>query len=240
MWRTLRFWTVMVLYTLSIGIPIIVFSAVTFGVFKHWIIRNIGPLWGRVAFFLAGVKFRIRGMEWLSEQAPRVMVLNHTSTLDLWVGACMRIPHVVPVGKIELWRAPLLGQAFALLGMVFVDRGDHQRAMRSLRKLLAKVRRQRLTVAFAPEGTRSKTGELQPFKVGAFVMAREADIPIVPVVIHGAWNLLRPGEWTVRPGELVAEVKPPRKIPPDVDLRAWADALHEEYQGWLAAGPAPA
>ncbi|MBW2258791.1 MAG: 1-acyl-sn-glycerol-3-phosphate acyltransferase, partial [Deltaproteobacteria bacterium] len=213
MWRTFRFWTVMVLYTFSIGIPIIVFSLVTFGVFKHWIIRNIGPLWGKVAFLLAGVKFRFLGREWVAERTPQVLILNHASTLDLFVGACMRLPAVATVGKIELWRTPVLGQAFALLGFVFIDRGDHQGAMRSLRKLLAKVRRQRLTVAFAPEGTRSKTGKLLPFKVGAFLMAREADIPVVPLVIHGAWNLLRPGEWTVRPGELVAEVKAPRKIP---------------------------
>lgn len=233
--RTVRFWVFLVLWSAVVLVPLLVVSLLTGGLLKRVIVGWAAPLWARPVLWVGGVRLRFVGRDALTSRVPRVVVLNHASSLDLFAGASLGMPAAAPVGKIELWRTPLVGQVFALLGMVFVDRGDHDHAMRTLARLKEKILHKRLTVVFAPEGTRSRSGELGRFKLGAFVLAQQVGVPVVPVVLHNTWNLMHPGEWTLRPGEVVIDVKPPRPI--DGEPRAFADALRDDYARWLAEGP---
>ncbi len=119
-----------------------------------------------------------------------------------------------------------------LIGSVFVDRGGGS-AVETMRRAAETVKRDHRTLLVSPEGTRSQDGTLGPFKKGPFHLAHQAEAELVPVVVRGAHALCPRGSWTVRPGVLEVEVKPPRK--PTGDAAADAASLRAAYVRWLGS-----
>jgi putative phosphoserine phosphatase/1-acylglycerol-3-phosphate O-acyltransferase len=122
-----------------------------------------------------------------------------------------------------------------------VDRANRKKAVSSVKRLGADLRRHKLTTLIAPEGTRSRSGELQPFKMGAFHLALDTGAPIVPMVLHGVHMLMPPDDWRLRPGTVQVDVHPPIDTSGWVrdDLRAHANELNDRFAQWLDAGPNP-
>jgi 1-acyl-sn-glycerol-3-phosphate acyltransferase len=155
----------------------------------------------RTSLRIAKIKVRVEGLENIP---PGVCIFaaNHTSNVDP-LAFVPAIPRRVSVLlKNELFRIPILSTAMRLAKFVPVDRADKEAAVASVEVAL-RVLKEGLSLAAYPEGTRSPDGRLKPFKKGTFAIAIEAGVPIVPVSVSGAQHLMRKGEWTIRPGEIV-------------------------------------
>jgi len=164
--------------------------------------------WGDFGTALAGIELRVEGEENLWAERPAVFLFNHQSAIDALLVAKLIRRDVVGIAKKELRDHPLLGPIFALAGTVFIDRFDRAKAIRALEPAVEALRKG-LSIAIAPEGTRSPGRRLGPFKKGAFHVARAAGAPIVPIVLRNAHDLLPKHAWFVRPGVVEVVVHPP-------------------------------
>jgi 1-acyl-sn-glycerol-3-phosphate acyltransferase len=171
-------------------------------------IDRIIEAWGDWGTRAAGITLEVTGSEHLGRPRPAVFLLNHQSGIDPILACALLRGGFTAVAKRELRRNPVLGPAFALAGVVFVDRGGGARAIADLEPALEALRGG-LSLAMAPEGTRSRSSALAPFKKGAFRLAMTAGVPIVPIVIHDARNVLPRGGRLMRPGRIRVDVLPP-------------------------------
>jgi 1-acyl-sn-glycerol-3-phosphate acyltransferase len=154
----------------------------------------------RSALRLAGVRVRVVGLEHIP---PGVCIFaaNHVSNMDP-LAFIPAIPRRVSIlAKNDVFRIPILSKAMQLAKFIAVDRADRGAAAESV-DLAVQYLKEGLSFAIYPEGTRSRDGHLLSFKKGAFVMAIQAGVPIVPVSIVGAQSLMRKGEWKMQPGEV--------------------------------------
>ncbi len=173
-------------------------------------------VWGPLGLAAAGIRLEIAGAERLALR-PAVFVINHQSGIDPLLVCALLRRDFVGVAKAELRRNPLLGPALAFAGVLFIDRFDRGRALEQLAPGVALLHRG-IAVALAPEGTRSPGRAPGRFKKGAFHLARAAGVPLVPIVIHGAAQVLPRGGWWMRPGRVGVDVLEP------VETAGWAAA----------------
>ena len=160
----------------------------------------------RASLRIAKIRVRVEGLENIPPSVC-IFAANHISNVDP-IAFVPAIPRRVSVLlKSELFRIPILSTAMRLAKFVPVDRADKEAAVASVNVALG-VLKEGLSLAVYPEGTRSPDGRLRPFKKGTFALAIEAGVPIVPVSISGAQHLMRKGEWTMRPGEIVVRFGP--------------------------------
>ena len=196
---------------------------------------TIAPMWARAVFRLCAVPPVVLGWEDLpeairSERQPVIFMSNHESNLDPPVLiSAIPIPAVFLAKKEVKWMAPV-GWAAMMAGTIFIDRSNRERAISSLHRAAAQIRGGKSVVLF-PEGTRSRTGQLGPFKKGGFVMAAEAGVQIVPLATVGGHRMLPPGAVRIRPGRYVIAFGAP------VDPKAFPtrDALITEVRARVAA-----
>jgi len=171
-------------------------------------------VWSDLALSLSGVDLRVEGEEHLWARRPAVFIFNHQSAIDLPLMLKLVRRDVAGVAKKELARHPFFGPAGWLAGTAFVDRADSRRAIEALQPALDALREGR-SLLIAPEGTRMKTPRLGPFKKGAFHLAMQAGVPIVPVVFRNALDALPKDAVVVRPATVEAVVLPP------VETQGW-------------------
>jgi 1-acyl-sn-glycerol-3-phosphate acyltransferase len=161
----------------------------------------------------AHIRLIVRGREHLEPYAPMVIMSNHQSLYDIPAILVALPPSVRMLAKKELFKVPIWGRAMLAAGFIRIDRSNREEAVRSLR-----VARKRLEsgihVWIAPEGTRSRTGELLPFKKGGFILASEMSLPILPVTVNGARKALPAGTWSLQAGTDVEVTIHPRVPPP--------------------------
>ncbi|GAA2545067.1 HAD-IB family hydrolase [Pseudonocardia hydrocarbonoxydans] len=169
---------------------------------------------GDLGTALAGVTLDVHGAEHLVSHRPAVFLFNHQSQLDVIVLAKLLRGGFTAVAKKEVASIPGFGAAFRLADVAFVDRGDTAAAKAALEPAVERLR-EGISLVIAPEGTRSVTPALGPFKKGAFHVAMQAGVPIVPIVIHNAGELMWRGASTIREGTVQVTVLPP------VDTAGW-------------------
>lgn len=159
-------------------------------------------MWARRLLALNGIRLRTVGLERLDPATSYVFVANHASLVDIWA-ILAAVPHSVKfLAKRELLRLPLFGRAMRAAGHLPIDRADMRHAFAAYDSAAEKIRRGTSAAVFA-EGTRSRSGELLPFKRGPFVLAIRAGAPIAPTWIGNSFTILPPGSLRVRPGEVV-------------------------------------
>jgi 1-acyl-sn-glycerol-3-phosphate acyltransferase len=160
----------------------------------------------RAAVGIAGVRVRVEGAGSIPSGVC-IFAANHVSNMDplAFVPAIPR--RVAILVKKEVFRIPVLGTAMRMAKLVPVDRENREAAAGSV-DTAVKYLKEGLSFAVYPEGTRSSDGRLLPFKKGTFLIAIRAGVPVVPVSIIGAQDLLRKGEWSVHPGEVVIRFGP--------------------------------
>jgi HAD superfamily hydrolase (TIGR01490 family) len=162
---------------------------------------------GELGSALAGVRLDVRGAENLATR-PAVFLFNHQSQLDVLILAKLLRGGFTGVAKKELAHSPGFGLMFRLADVAFVDRHDTAQARKALQPAVQKLR-DGISLAIAPEGTRSATPALGPFKKGAFHVAMQAGVPIVPIVIRNSGELMWRGATTIHAGTVQVAVLPP-------------------------------
>jgi HAD superfamily hydrolase (TIGR01490 family) len=199
-------------------------------------------LGGELGSALGGVKIDVRGAEHLAAR-PAVFAFNHQSQLDVMILAKLLRGGFTGVAKKEAANTPGFGPVFRYIDMAFVDRGNTAQARAALTPAVERLR-EGISLVMAPEGTRSPTPALGPFKKGAFHVAMQAGVPIVPIVIRNAGELMWKGSNLIREGTVQVTVLPPV---PTADWRVEDLDKHvEEVRGrfldtladWNGAGAA--
>lgn len=204
-----------VVVTTVLGLAGIVSGLVTG---RTTVVFRMGRLWSKAHLKVMGIVPVYSGLEHAAGTAPRIFLPNHISTLDIWVLAPVLPLTTRFVSKRTLFWIPVLGQAMAVAGFIPIDRRDRASAIRSLSKATETIRNGASVILF-PEGTRSRDGRLARFKRGAFHLALEAGVPVVPVAISGTFNVVKPRSIVVRPGPVHVTFGPP------IDLADYADDL---------------
>lgn len=192
--------------------------------FFHPVLRAVGvaeiqlPMYrvfqlsARFILLVSGVRLRIRDDASSIRRSQILFLFNHTSNLDpIILQSAVAAKFVY---KKELQKVPLFGWVMRLYHHIAVDRKDKEKAIDSLNRAVLKVVKRQQNVAISPEGTRSITGDLLPFKKGPFHMAMQSNAAIVPVVIRGAYRLLPPKVAFLRPGTVDVHLMPPITIQP--------------------------
>jgi len=150
-----------------------------------------------LALGLSGIRYRVAGLSNVPGE-PVVFCSNHESNVDPPVLFLALHPQLHILYKAELHKFPIMGKVFDLGGFVPVPRENREQAMQAIERGADSIRSGNSFLIF-PEGTRSRSGELLPFKKGGFIMAIKAQAPIVPVAVQGGRDSMRRGSWIVRP-----------------------------------------
>src|SRR5262249_28446018 len=162
----------------------------------------------RMGLALSGIKFHVDGAERLPLDRAAVYCSNHQSHIDPPVLYEALHPEMRILYKAEIDRLPILPRAFRLAGFIPVDRRNKEAGMRAIEAAAASLRAGNSFLVF-PEGTRSPTDEMLPFKKGVFVMAIKGQAPIVPIAIKGGREAMRRGRRVIQPVTISIRVGEP-------------------------------
>lgn len=168
-----------------------------------------------VGFGLAGIDVEVTGAEHLVSARPCIFLFNHQSKFDVPILMKLLRGGFTGVAKKEAAAIPLWGQLFQAADVAFIDRGNTTKAREALEPAVRTLREDGISLAMAPEGTRSPTPKLGPFKKGAFHIAMQAGVPVVPIVIRNAGEIMWRGAQTLRPGTVEVAVLEP------IDTSGW-------------------
>ncbi len=157
---------------------------------------------------LSGARVRVRGLEHLDPRQSYVFIANHRSFLDTATLFYHLGRRIGVIAKKELLKVPILGYGMGYVNIMAIDRSNRKRAIETMRAATDRLRRGVSFGVFA-EGTRARPGELLPFKKGAFYMAAEAGVPVVPVAIKNTDALMGKGTGVARPGVIEMVLLPP-------------------------------
>jgi 1-acyl-sn-glycerol-3-phosphate acyltransferase len=168
-------------------------------------------LWSKSLAYICGMELHAYYAGNADEGTPKIYVANHLSHMDIpALLLTLNVP-IYFVAKQELKQIPFLGWFMQLVGMIFIDRSNKERALEELAKAAAEVKGGKNILTF-PEGTRSQTGEMGLFKRGTFMMALENDIDIVPVAVMGTGNVIPARSFEIRSGNVSVCVGSPIRI----------------------------
>jgi 1-acyl-sn-glycerol-3-phosphate acyltransferase len=153
--------------------------------------------WSRQVLRAAGTPVRVEGIERIPS-GPVVYASNHSSMFDIWALAATLPGSVRMLAKQELARIPLIGRAMVTAGHVVIDRPHPRRALEAYERAAAVIRSGVSALVF-PEGTRSRTGQLLPFKNAPFGLAIAAQVPVVPLYVRNTFEIMPKGRFFLRP-----------------------------------------
>jgi 1-acyl-sn-glycerol-3-phosphate acyltransferase len=202
--RSLVTYVVILLYIAVIG-PIGLGAAVLLGATNFLYALGHGGIW--LALALGGIRYRVSGREHLP-RIPAVYCSNHESNVDPPVLFKVLHPRMRILYKAELHSLPLMGRILDAGGFVAVERDNREQAIVAISQGADSIKSGNSFLIF-PEGTRSRTGELLAFKKGGFIMAIQAQAPIVPVAVRGGRDAMRKGSAIVRPVKVTVRIGTP-------------------------------
>jgi 1-acyl-sn-glycerol-3-phosphate acyltransferase len=188
-----------------------------------------GKVWAPGALWLIGARLEVVGAKRFDFSQSCLFVANHSSQADIPVVFAALDTPLRFLAKAELRRVPMVGAFIEAMGMVFIDRGSSEAARESIEQLAEALDGGMSLMAF-PEGTRSADGTIQAFKTGAFVAAIKSGVPVVPVLIQGAAQVLPAKSLTVHPGPIrvvLGRAMPSRGLDLE-DRRQFADRVRSE------------
>ena len=160
-------------------------------------------LWAKTVCKIVGVKIKTTNIDLLKKiNQPVIFCANHQSNFDI-IALFVAIDRPIYfIAKKELKKIPFLGWYMQLAGMIFIDRSDRKSAIESMDEAGKLILSGRNVITF-PEGKRSKNGEIKAFKKGSFFIAKENNINIIPIAIHGANSINKPGSFRLQKGEII-------------------------------------
>jgi 1-acyl-sn-glycerol-3-phosphate acyltransferase len=205
--RTVSALAFLCVYVLVIGPPAL---AATYLTGRGSLLIPLGVYAAKTTRRLLGIRYSVEGYDHVQATRPAVYCFNHRSNVDLLVFEVLfpRCPRLRALFKAEMTRLPILGVVFQRAGFEPVERGHRERAMEAVDQAVSQLLAGD-SFLLAPEGTRSPTGALLPFKKGAFVMAIRAQVPIVPVALDGTAGAMPKGRSLVRPARVTVRIGAP-------------------------------
>jgi 1-acyl-sn-glycerol-3-phosphate acyltransferase len=224
--------TIIVVLFWAIGIPTAALVGFPWTIISRKIdfLYNTAMKIARGGVWLCGVKVLIVGLDRFDNQRTYIYMCNHVSNIDppIVIPAIPKRTSVLV--KKEVFRIPVLATAMRMGQLVPVDRTDRESAINSLKKG-QEVLASGVNMTLFPEGTRSRTGELLPFKKGPFYMALEAGVPILPMTILGTRAIWPKGSWAIKPGTATVVFHSP------IDPKTFSDreALMEAVRASIAS-----
>lgn len=180
---------------------------------------------------VSGVRLRLTGTENARAPRPAVFLFNHQSQFDVIIVPKVLAGGVTGIGKKELIRNPIFGPLMRFVGVTFIDRSNTEQAKASLEPVVETLRGG-LSIAVAPEGTRSYTPQVGPFKKGAFHIAIQAGVPVIPIVIRNAGEICPRNSMIARRGVVDVAVLEPIDVS-DWDPNDMDDRVAEVRQRFL-------
>jgi 1-acyl-sn-glycerol-3-phosphate acyltransferase len=189
-------------------IPIIAIGLVVLPM-RH--IYRFSQLACRLAFFLIGVKVVGRGAEGWDPGQAYVVMGNHVNFLDPFVMACVFPRYMAAIEKRENFRIPFYGFLMKRWGNIPIDRSNRAEAMKAMQEAASVARADASWIVIMPEGTRTRTGLMGPFKKGGFLTAMASGLPIACYSLVGSWDVMSTGKdgWKIRPGTIEVVMHPP-------------------------------
>jgi len=165
---------------------------------------------------LIGLNLKVKGEQHLWSHRPAVFIFNHQSNVDMVIIARLLRRDITGVGKREIRDMPVIGWVMEAAGVVLIDRRNSASAIEAMKPLVDAMRVEGKSVCLSPEGTRAPTIRLADFKKGAFHLAMQAGVPIVPIVIQNSGDVQPKGDMLYHPGTVEVEVLPP------IDTSKWS------------------
>jgi 1-acyl-sn-glycerol-3-phosphate acyltransferase len=222
-----------VLITIILGLIVI---AVAFFSNKGNVAHLIARAWARSILWVSGVHVRLKGFEHFDSLQSCILMPNHQSNFDIPV-LLGRIPIQFRwLAKAELFKIPIFGRGMRGCGYISIDRSNRKSAFRSLKEAARKIR-DGVSVLIFPEGTRSTDGQIIAFKKGGFVLAVDAGVPIVPIVISGTRAVMPKGRLLIESRDVVMEILAPidtsgytRKTKEDL-MQKVRNSIYDAFEG---------
>lgn len=230
-----------IIYQYLIGFPLIIvvtlFTALLTIICFPWrngkLPRTVQVFWSRSVLWLLLVPIKVTGRENVDPNQSYVFVANHQSFLDVFAVYGWLPNNFKWLMKKELRKIPFVGTACAVAGHIFVDRSNPRAAMESLTYIKAQLHDGISTVIF-PEGTRTKTGEMGRFKQGAFKIAMDMDLPVVPISLSGFFDAMPRNKFYVKPFSRVAlHIGKPIDISQFNDINEAMTELHTQVKNGI-------
>ena len=178
----------------------------TLGSQKHPMI--VSHFWGPGLIWISGSRITVIGKENIVSDKNFIYCANHESLMDIPAVFTAVNVNLYFVAKRELQKIPFLGWFMTMVGMIFIDRGNKERAYESMRRAGQLIKGGKNVISF-PEGTRNKDGKMRVFKRGSFIMAQAGEISVVPIAIKGAREILPSGKFKMRPGHIIVKIGQP-------------------------------
>ena len=196
-------WFILVTVVISTSVIICSFFSRT-GNGPHLLAR----FWANSILWVARAKITVSGAEKLDPNRSYIYMANHQSNADipLLLG---RLPVQFRwLAKAELFKIPIFGRAMRGVGYISIDRSNRKSAFESLKRAAQTIRNGTSVLIF-PEGTRSRDGNMLPFKKGGFVLSVDSGVPIVPIIIRGTREIIPKGHFMIRPAPITMQILDP-------------------------------
>ena len=196
--RSIATYVTVSLYVLLIGPPFLLIALLSGQVAPLYRVGHFGV---KLGLLLSGIKIRVEGSDHVQRRRAAVYAVNHTSNVEppiIFDTLQPLFPRLRILYKAELRKLPILVRAFDLAGFIPLERGNPEQSLPAIDRAAEALRAGSSFLIF-PEGTRSRTGALLPFKKGGFIMAIKAQAPVVPIGISGARRAMRKGSPVIYP-----------------------------------------
>jgi 1-acyl-sn-glycerol-3-phosphate acyltransferase len=169
---------------------------------SHTLYFKLSKYFSGGVLWLSGIKLDISGLENFDKEKTYVFVSNHSSQYDIVTMQKVIPNRMAMIFKKELGKIPFFGWQLKMGPYVMIDRENYEKAMKSIEEAKEKMQKQNISIVVFAEGTRSKTGEIQPFKRGAFRLASKVGYPIIPTTIIGSNKIMPKGTYKLKRGTI--------------------------------------
>jgi len=169
---------------------------------SHTLYFKLSKYFSGGVLWLSGIKLKITGLENIDKKKTYVFVSNHSSQYDIVVLQKTIPNRMAMIFKKELAKIPFFGWQLYMGPYVMIDRENYEKALKSIEEAKVKMQKQNISIVVFAEGTRSKTGEIQQFKRGAFRLATQVGYPIIPTTIVGSNKIMPKGTYRLKPGTI--------------------------------------
>jgi len=166
--------------------------------------KYIAPIvrfYGRLLLIGFGIILKINGKEKLKRKKPYLLIFNHSSIIDIFILPSITYKQVTALAASYQFKLPIWGTIIKRYGIIPIERNNRNAAIKSVKIAEDKIKKG-ISVFISPEGTRTTSGELNPFKKGPFHLAKAANVDILVVAFKGAFLVKRKTDWRIKPGKV--------------------------------------